>query len=40
MNIGKRSSSQDVLGDDKSSLETSVSEAGLNTGKSILQRKA
>jgi len=46
-NVGIESSSQDLLGDDKISLETSVSEAGLNTvqgwcttGKLILQLEA
>jgi len=46
-NVVIGSSSQDLLGDDKISLETSVSDAGLNTvqlccttGKSILQLEA
>ena len=46
-NVGIASSSKHLFGDDKISLETSVSEAGLmprqgwcTTGKSILQLKA
>ena len=39
-NVGIGSRSQDLLGDDKISLETSVSEVDLNPGKSILQLEA